>query len=308
METKSNETLLNIIKPVSIIDNPNSFESALRDYDCTDHIMIASAIKRYRLNTNIVVEEDELYDPSKNEISPYESLLESESINETKVDILYNHFIDNVASNIPQTISPKYFYLISVYAAAFRKIKKEKSGSMKEMAALGLYQAEAILSLLYKKWFKCNKYYRNIGTGIFVSDVRRVAQELKTKAYSASVILNYSYYVGIIERNEAKSFLISSLNNIWDVIDKVNSCDEKLNFTKDLFDSFVEDKFSNFGPYIKDSNSEEYDKYVELINEGKISLLDFVFSTDTNSKMYNHKYLHMILESEYEQKSIDALG
>lgn len=294
VESESRESLMNILKPVSVIDNPSVFDLSLRERDTADLCLIGYEINRF------------FFGKSNEEVTTFDPFIESESITESKVDVLYNHFVENIGSEIPKTISPRYFFQVSVYAAAFRKIKEEKSGKMKEMAALGLYQAEAIMTLLYKKWYLCKDYYREIGKGICVKDVRRVAQDIKVKAYLVFSIVSYSIFVAKINK-KTERLPNMFFTSIRDIIDHIDSVSDDLSGDKNQIENILSDSLASLLPYVNDSNSEKYDECIKALNDGTISFVDFVVSTRANAETYNEKYANTVLESDYEQKALDTL-
>ena len=234
----------------------------------------------------------------------FDSITKYDSADASTIDILYTHFIENVANVIPASISPKYFYKISVYAAAFRKLKKSATGKGKETAALGLYQAEALLSLLYKEWIRNESYCREIGTGVYCKDTRYVAKALKAKTYIKLSAQNYINFVHKFENNDNKfkhdnfTVYVSGMR----ILVEINSMSDDLSGVTTIYNDL--DVMSYDMIEINYENYEDFDKNIINLNKGLISLI----SLFTNDNKYGYKYLIEILETDYQQKTIDQLS
>ena len=299
LNTEDNESFLsNYFNNISVIENPYSFDASLRKYDNCDKAAVAGYI-RYYLNPNLPVIREN-YKPV------LENILKVDTVSESTIDILYNHFIDTVVSAIPKDISPRYFYRVTAYAAAFRKIKNmNKSAKITEQASLGLYQAESILVFLYKTWVMCKGYYRNITTGIYFKNPLRVAQDEKVKAFINNTLYSYSEYVYSTNedlKSESKISISFFANDR--MITAVDLCDEVLPSISKC-ECFNEIDL----PIVTEYESERYDELVEKLNANKISFIEFLIHCETvNDKPYGFKFVNQILESDYEQKSIDLLS
>jgi len=297
---ENRDSLMNFLNPPTVIKNPSNFDCILRDDDITDLNTIALGISKY-------LETDYTFDyPSikiKNKL--FDFIIGDTNVSNTDVDILYNHFIENVANTIPTKISPKYFYKVTVYAAAFRALKKANKN--KELSALGLYQAEAILALLFKEAMN-EKYFRYVGTGITCKDVRYNSQITKARAYILCTIKIYAVYVKQLEEeysdglNKDPQFAYGSL---FRVVNNINICNEDLTESCNNIKSYVGD-FLQHSNYISDENYERFDEIVEKINNGTLSFIEFMVSF--NDEKYNHKYMNEVLENDYQQKAIDTLS
>jgi len=299
LERKSTKTMLSILSEVSVIKQPTVFDSYLVDHDCADMCTQAAYLVKY-------LECPEVGD------AKLECYLDDSGVSATDIDVLYNHFIDDIAYALPHTISPKYFFMITVYAAAFRKLKNSKSGAAKEQAALGLYQAEAIMVQLYKEWF-ISGYAYNLGTGIYCPDIRKVAKDIKAEAYVKYSIYNYNEYVYKTEINSKENddepyWILNTIENSYPV-EAVNSNESDLSAAKDSIRNFNTYPINYAGSLktITEMNYEEYDENVKLLNECKISFIQFFLSAMENSESYNHKYINYVLETDYQQKAMDEL-
>ena len=100
--------LFNILSTPSVVTNPSEFDYVLCDYDITDFGTIALPLYKY---FSTILNGEDL--PGKSSLI-FESITKYESADASTIDILYTHFIENVANVIPTSISPKYFYKISV--------------------------------------------------------------------------------------------------------------------------------------------------------------------------------------------------
>lgn len=290
LNTKDKDSFLNLLSPVSVIKEPSIFDSLLRKYDSSDFAGIASYMGLYIENP-------------KKEKPVLEAVLESDKIDSGTVDVLYNHFVDTVANAIPKDISPRYFYRVSAYAAAFRKIKNENiSKEITECASLGMYQAEAILVLLYKSWIVCKGYYRNISTGVYIKNPLRAAQDVKVKSIINRIITAYSEYVNKDELPD-NNVVISIMNDENYKIDNVDLLLDITN-TNDPF-IFNTSKL----PYVSEFSSEKYDEIVKALNENRISFIEFfVYCHNVNEKPFDAKYMNEVIEMDYEQKTMDLLS
>jgi hypothetical protein len=295
---ENRDSLMNFLNPPTVIKNPSNFDCILRDDDITDLNTIALGLSKY-------LETDYTFDyPSikiKNKL--FDFIIGDTNVSNSDVDILYNHFIENVANTIPTKISPKYFYKVTVYAAAFRALKKANKN--KELSALGLYQAEAILALLFKEAMN-EKYFRYVGTGIACKDIRYNSQISKARAYIFCTIKNYVVFVKQIEEsadglNKDPQYSYISLFNS---INEINRNDENLIDPYNKIKLYVEDFLHD--NYISDENYERFDEIVEKINNGTMSFINFMVSF--NDEKYNHKYMNEVLENDYQQKAIDTLS
>lgn len=291
LNTKDKDSFLNLLSPVSVIKEPAIFDSLLRKYDSSDFAGIASYMSLYIKN-------------AKKEKPVLEAILESDKIDSSTVDILYNHFVDTVANAIPKDISPRYFYRVSAYAAAFRKIKNENiSKEITECASLGMYQAEAILVLLYKSWITCKGYYRTISTGVYNKNPLRSAQDAKVKSIINRIVIAYSEYVNKDDLPD-NNIVISMMNDENYNIRKVDL------LTDDIIranETFIFNKLKL--PYVSEGNSEKYDELVKALNENRISFIEFfVYCHNVNEKPFDAKYMNEVIEMDYEQKTMDLLS
>ena len=290
--------LFNILSTPSVVTNPGEFDYVLRDYDITDFGTIALPLYKY---FSTILNGGDL--PGKSSLI-FDSITKYESADASTIDILYTHFIENVANVIPASISPKYFYKISVYAAAFRKLKKSATGKGKETAALGLYQAEALLSLLYKEWIKKESYYREIGTGVYCKDTRYVAKALKAKTYIKLSAQNYINFVHKFETNDDmfKRDNFSVYLTGMRILDETNSMSDDLSGATTVYNDLRVMSYDI--REITYENYEDFDKNIINLNKGLIPLI----SLFTNDNKYGYKYLIEILETDYQQKTIDQLS
>lgn len=296
-------TMLSVLTPVSVMKDSAIFDTGLFEHEIADMSTVALQIVNY-----LVYDEQDKLKLLHSPLCTYMM----EDVSETDVDVLYNHFLDLV-NTLPHTISPKFFYQIIVYAAAFRFLKAKKSGSVKEEAALGMYQAEAILTFLYRHWFD-TRYFYQIGGGFYSKDVRRNANEIKANLYIKSSIYEYLIFAHQLENNDFKldyniKYFIGVFNRAIVVI---NSDNEDLTQAKNevanlRFNTYGTDNFDNNFKYINDSNYENYDDNVKLLNKGR-SLLEFYLTAKDNSPAYGPKYLNEVLETEFQTQSIDKLA
>ena len=292
--------LFNILSTPSVVTNPSEFDYVLRDCDITDFGTIALPLYKY-FSSNTALHGGDL--PRESSLI-FDSITKYDSADVSTIDILYTHFIENVANVIPASISPKYFYKISVYAAAFRKLKKSATGKGKETAALGLYQAEALLSLLYKEWIKKESYYREIGTGVYCKDTRYVAKALKAKTYIKLSAQNYINFVHKFENNDNKfkhdnfTVYVSGMR----ILVEINSMSDDLSGVTTIYNDL--DVMSYDMIEINYENYEDFDKNIINLNKGLIPLI----SLFTHDNKYGYKYLIEILETDYQQKTIDQLS
>ena len=290
--------LFNILSTPSVVTNPSEFDYVLRDYDITDFGTIALPLYKYLstiLNGGDLPKESSLI---------FDFITKYESADASTIDILYTHFIENVANVIPASISPKYFYKISVYAAAFRKLKKSATGKGKETAALGLYQAEALLSLLYKEWIRNESYCREIGTGVYCKDTRYVAKALKAKTYIKFSAQNYINFVHKFETNDD----VFKRDNFFVYLTGMRILDETNSMSDDLSGATTVYNDLRVMSYdireITYENYEDFDKNIINLNKGILPLI----SLFTHNDKYGYKYLIEILETDYQQKTIDQLS
>lgn len=290
--------LFNILSTPSVVTNPSEFDYVLRDYDITDFGTIALPLYKY---FSTILNGGDL--PRKSSLI-FDSITKYESADASTIDILYTHFIENVANVIPASISPKYFYKISVYAAAFRKLKKSATGKGKETAALGLYQAEALLSLLYKEWIRNESYCREIGTGIYCKDTRYVAKALKAKTYIKFSAQNYINFVHKFETNDDmfKRDNFSVYLTGMRILDETNSMSDDLSGATTVYNDLRVMSYDI--REITYENYEDFDKNIINLNKGLLPLI----SLFTHNDKYGYKYLIEILETDYQQKTIDQLS
>ena len=290
--------LFNILSTPSVVTNPGEFDYVLRDYDITDFGTIALPLYKY---FSTILNGGDL--PGKSSLI-FDSITKYESADASTIDILYTHFIENVANVIPASISPKYFYKISVYAAAFRKLKKSATGKGKETAALGLYQAEALLSLLYKEWIRNESYCREIGTGVYCKDTRYVAKALKAKTYIKFSAQNYINFVHKFETNDDmfKRDNFSVYLTGMRILDESNSMSDDLSGATTVYDDLRVMSYDI--REITYENYEDFDKNIINLNKGLLPLI----SLFTHNDKYGYKYLIEILETDYQQKTIDQLS
>ena len=290
--------LFNILSTPSVVTNPSEFDYVLRDYDITDFGTIALPLYKY---FSTILNGGDL--PGKSSLI-FDSITKYESADASTIDILYTHFIENVANVIPASISPKYFYKISVYAAAFRKLKKSATGKGKETAALGLYQAEALLSLLYKEWIRNESYCREIGTGVYCKDTRYVAKALKAKTYIKFSAQNYINFVHKFETNDDmfKRDNFSVYLTGMRILDETNSMSDDLSGATTVYDDLRVMSYDI--REITYENYEDFDKNIINLNKGLLPLI----SLFTHNDKYGYKYLIEILETDYQQKTIDQLS
>lgn len=290
--------LFNILSTPSVVTNPSEFDYVLRDYDITDFGTIALPLYKYLstiLNGGDLPRESSLI---------FDSITKYDSADASTIDILYTHFIENVANVIPASISPKYFYKISVYAAAFRKLKKSATGKGKETAALGLYQAEALLSLLYKEWIRNESYCREIGTGVYCKDTRYVAKALKAKTYIKFSAQNYINFVHKFETNDDtfKRDNFSVYLTGMRILDETNSMSDDLSGATTVYNDLRVMSYDI--REITYENYEDFDENIINLNKGLLPLI----SLFTHNDKYGYKYLIEILETDYQQKTIDQLS
>lgn len=290
--------LFNILSVPSVVTNPSEFDYVLRDYDITDFGTIALPLYKY---FSTILNGGDL--PGKSSLI-FDSITKYESADASTIDILYTHFIENVANVIPASISPKYFYKISVYAAAFRKLKKSATGKGKETAALGLYQAEALLSLLYKEWIRNESYCREIGTGVYCKDTRYVAKALKAKTYIKFSAQNYINFVHKFETNDDmfKCDNFSVYLTGMRILDETNSMSDDLSGATTVYNDLHVMSYDI--REITYENYEDFDKNIINLNKGLLPLI----SLFTHNDKYGYKYLIEILETDYQQKTIDQLS
>ena len=290
--------LFNILSTPSVVTNPSEFDYVLRDYDITDFGTIALPLYKY---FSTILNGGDL--PGKSSLI-FDSITKYESADASTIDILYTHFIENVANVIPASISPKYFYKISVYAAAFRKLKKSATGKGKETAALGLYQAEALLSLLYKEWIRNESYCREIGTGVYCKDTRYVAKALKAKTYIKFSAQNYINFVHKFETNDDmfKRDNFSVYLTGMRILDESNSMSDDLSGATTVYNDLRVMSYDI--REITYENYEDFDKNIINLNKGLLPLI----SLFTHNDKYGYKYLIEILETDYQQKTIDQLS
>lgn len=290
--------LFNILSTPSVVTNPSEFDYVLRDYDITDFGTIALPLYKY---FSTILNGEDL--PGKSSLI-FDSITKYESADASTIDILYTHFIENVANVIPTSISPKYFYKISVYAAAFRKLKKSATGKGKETAALGLYQAEALLSLLYKEWIRNESYCREIGTGVYCKDTRYVAKALKAKTYIKFSAQNYINFVHKFETNDDmfKHDNFSVYLTGMRILDETNSMSDDLSGATTVYNDLRVMSYDI--REITYENYEDFDKNIINLNKGLLPLI----SLFTHNDKYGYKYLIEILETDYQQKTIDQLS
>ena len=290
--------LFNILSTPSVVTNPSEFDYVLRDYDITDFGTIALPLYKY---FSTILNGEDL--PGKSSLI-FDSITKYESADASTIDILYTHFIENVANVIPASISPKYFYKISVYAAAFRKLKKSATGKGKETAALGLYQAEALLSLLYKEWIRNESYCREIGTGVYCKDTRYVAKALKAKTYIKFSAQNYINFVHKFETNDDmfKRDNFSVYLTGMRILDETNSMSDDLSGATTVYNDLRVMSYDI--REITYENYEDFDKNIINLNKGLLPLI----SLFTHNDKYGYKYLIEILETDYQQKTIDQLS
>ena len=294
----NSNVLFNILSVPSVVTNPSEFDYVLRDYDITDFGTIALPLYKY---FSTILNGGNL--PGKSSLI-FDSITKYESADASTIDILYTHFIENVANVIPASISPKYFYKISVYAAAFRKLKKSATGKGKETAALGLYQAEALLSLLYKEWIRNESYCREIGTGVYCKDTRYVAKALKAKTYIKFSAQNYINFVHKFETNDDmfKCDNFSVYLTGMRILDETNSVSDDLSGATTVYNDLRVMSYDI--REITYENYEDFDKNIINLNKGLIPMI----SLFTNDNKYGYKYLIEILETDYQQKTIDQLS
>lgn len=296
-------TMLSVLTPVSAIKDSAIFDSGLFEHEIADMSTAGLQIVNYLVFS----------DTMKLLHSPLCTYM-MEDVNETDVDVLYNHFLDLV-NTLPHTISPKFFYQIIIYAATFRFLKTKKTGSVKEQAVLGLYQAEAILTFLYRHWFD-TRYYYPISSGFYSKDVRRNVNEIKALLYVKSSIYEYLIFAHQLETNSLDcKFNIKYFIGVFNkTITALNSDNTDLTAIKNevtniRYNSYGFDNYENdIGfKYISDSNFEEYDNNVKLLNKGR-SLLEFYIAAKDNSSAYGPKYLNEVLETEFQTQSMDKLA
>ena len=294
----NSNVLFNILSVPSVVTNPSEFDYVLRDYDITDFGTIALPLYKY---FSTILNGGDL--PGKSSLI-FDSITKYESADASTIDILYTHFIENVANVIPASISPKYFYKISVYAAAFRKLKKSATGKGKETAALGLYQAEALLSLLYKEWIRNESYCREIGTGVYCKDTRYVAKALKAKTYIKFSTQNYINFVHKFETNDDmfKRDNFSVYLTGMRILDETNSMSDDLSGATTVYNDLRVMSYDI--REITYENYEDFDKNIINLNKGLLPLI----SLFTHNDKYGYKYLIEILETDYQQKTIDQLS
>ena len=294
----NSNVLFNILSVPSVVTNPSEFDYVLRDYDITDFGTIALPLYKY---FSTILNGGNL--PGKSSLI-FDSITKYESADASTIDILYTHFIENVANVIPASISPKYFYKISVYAAAFRKLKKSATGKGKETAALGLYQAEALLSLLYKEWIRNESYCREIGTGVYCKDTRYVAKALKAKTYIKFSAQNYINFVHKFETNDDmfKCDNFSVYLTGMRILDETNSVSDDLSGATTVYNDLRVMSYDI--REITYENYEDFDKNIINLNKGLLPLI----SLFTHNDKYGYKYLIEILETDYQQKTIDQLS
>jgi hypothetical protein len=272
----------------------------LRDEDITDFGTIALPLYKY-FSSNTFMHGGDL---PRTTSFIYDHLIEYEKVDDNTIDILYNHFIDNVANVVPASISPKYFYKITVYAAAFRKLKNSSSGKAKEIAALGLYQAEGLISLLYKEWIKNESYCREIGTGVCCKDTRYVAKALKAKTYIKFSTQNYVNFVHKCEfeddmfKRDNFSVYIMGMG----ILDATNNMTDDLGTANTVYNDL--DVMHYDVSEITSENYEEFDETMKKLNGGKIPLVAMMISNER----YGYKYLIEVLETDYQQKTMDQLA
>lgn len=293
-------TLLDILSTPSVVTNPSEFDYVLRDYDITDFGTIALPLYKY-FSSNTALHGGDL--PRESSLI-FDTITKFDSADATTIDILYTHFIENVANVIPASISPKYFYKITVYAAAFRKLKKSATGKGKETAALGLYQAEALLSLLYKEWIKKESYCREIGTGVYCKDTRYVAKALKAKTYIKFSAQNYINFVHKFEteddmfKRDNFAVYLSGMR----ILEETNSMTDDLSGASTVYDDLDVMSYDLFE--ITYENYEDFNKNIINLNKGLLPLI----SLFTHDDKYGYKYLIEILETDYQQKTMDQLS
>ncbi|MGL4949668.1 MAG: hypothetical protein ACRC5M_04740 [Anaeroplasmataceae bacterium] len=184
LNRESRATMMSLLETVNVITQPSVFDNYLLDYETVN--VIACGV--YEYITTRYFSEDDSGDKKPGEIVPfYDCMTDCGSVTTTDIDILYNHFIDNVVDTIPASISPKFFYQLTVYAAAFYKLKEKESiqGKDKEKSSLGYYQAMGVISYLYRKWFVSDRSYP-VSTGITADDIRYAY--FKTKAHAYAII------------------------------------------------------------------------------------------------------------------------
>lgn len=294
----NSNVLFNILSVPSVVTNPSEFDYVLRDYDITDFGTIALPLYKY---FSTILNGGDLSGKSS---LIFDSITKYESADASTIDILYTHFIENVANVIPASISPKYFYKISVYAAAFRKLKKSATGKGKETAALGLYQSEALLSLLYKEWIRNESYCREIGTGVYCKDTRYVAKALKAKTYIKFSAQNYINFVHKFETNDDtfKRDNFSVYLTGMRILDETNSMSDDLSGATTVYNDLRVMSYDI--REITYENYEDFDKNIINLNKGLLPLI----SLFTHNDKYGYKYLIEILETDYQQKTIDQLS
>lgn len=302
--------MLTVLGTVDIINTPATFDVSLFEHEISDMSTVAFNIANYLWITDLMNDEDGPYLLH----SPFCGSM-TDDINENVVDKLYNYFIDNVINLLPHTISPKFFYRLCMYAAAFRFIKEKKNGKMSEQAALGLYQAEACMAFLYRKWFD-SRYYYEISSGIKSNDVRRVSNEIKALAYVHASIYEYQIFTYILDTDNkrtnsfnAKTF-ITNFNRIMNELcyDNIGFSELRRMINNDLeFEVYKNDNTYPVFAYISDFNFEKYDDNVKLLNSGR-PLIEFYIKSKNNGNMYNIKYINKIIETEFETKTLDKLS
>lgn len=294
------DDLYNILRSPSVIKSPTSFDYILRDSDITDFGTIALPIFKY-FDYSAEFGEDK---PKINSSCYFNNLIEGEATHE-EADILYNHFIDNVVNVIPSSISPKYFYKITVYASAFRKLKKSSSAKIKKLGALGLYQAEAVLTLLYKEWVKCENYCRPIGTGILCKDDRYVSKSVKAKLYIKMSLQNYSNYVRS-DVTEDDYYAYNSSNLYFRASMILDTINTNGNIDGEFMSLVKEIDIDNYDYIDVDSNNyERFDENIKKLNKCILPLTAFV-SSPTNEN-FGYKFIIENIETDYQQKTIDKL-
>ena len=241
---------------------------------------------------------------------------------ESKVEAFYNYFISIFIETIPLVISPNTYYKLTLFAATFRKIYTAcNSGRSKELAALGLMQAEAYMIYLYKIWFKKGVVFK-IDDTIQTYDLKIPNRTLKAKAYIQQNAYLYDVFVNSINYNYKDNDyffrnLIDAISEHYNFINMMKwlNCDGAFDNTNYEYEA---KKLEDWKPYIPDSIFDEgnaygsasvssFDNLVKGYNKNLISFVSFFFYTK-NEATYNLKYISRILELDYNQKTIDTLS
>lgn len=295
-EASSNNpmNLMSYLKGINIIKDFAEFDSFLElNDDFSDKLFMALFIYKYFTRFDYTI---------KNGMCNFfNAFVDVGTITKTDVDLLYNHFIDNVGNRISSLLNPNYFYKVTVYAAAFRYIiNKSNDESIKEQASAGLYQAEGILGFICKRFF-CTEGLCEFTENINCPSPAYNYKKLKAILYVDCVINEYKMFIESLSNEKGK--INSTYENYYnhfleiktDFIDVANSDYEK---PSDIINRFKKG-------HIYPLTDAEKKKHIEELNKNEMSYQEYVFEHNFFSNEKDD--IIKTIESEFNDLAMNTI-